>query len=67
MFMIEGVCDWCKQPSLLTPHQYLDGKVYCSCKDCYEFACMDVRLYNQEEEAAQFRTRPKFSAQPTPA
>jgi GH43 family beta-xylosidase len=50
MFTIEGICDWCKQPALLTTHQYIDGKVCYSCQACYEHACLDVKLYNEEEE-----------------
>lgn len=26
MFSVEGICDWCKQPKLLTRHEYVDGK-----------------------------------------
>ncbi|MEI8634382.1 hypothetical protein P4S72_24925 [Vibrio sp. PP-XX7] len=64
MFMIEGVCDWCKHPALLAKHQYIDGKVYYSCQNCYAFACMDVRLYNNEEQEIQTRQQAKFAANP---
>ncbi|MGF1742413.1 hypothetical protein L4C34_15275 [Vibrio profundum] len=49
MFTIEGVCDWCKKPSLLKKHDYLDGKSNLSCKQCYELAVLDVRQFNLGE------------------
>lgn len=49
MFTIEGVCDWCKKPSLLAKHQYLDGKSHYACKQCNELATFDVRQFNLAE------------------
>ncbi|MCL9783762.1 hypothetical protein M9194_20260 [Vibrio sp. S4M6] len=49
MFTIEGICDWCKKPSLLTKHDYLDGKSHLSCKECNDLATLDVRQYNLGE------------------
>ncbi|WP_047042566.1 hypothetical protein [Vibrio mexicanus] len=49
MFTIEGTCDWCKKPSLLTRHEYIDGKSHYSCEDCYELATLDVRQFNIDE------------------
>ena len=46
MFTIEGICDWCKQPSLVMKHDYLDGKHHHSCEKCNDFATMDVRQFN---------------------
>ncbi|RJX72958.1 hypothetical protein DZ860_07340 [Vibrio sinensis] len=49
MFTIEGLCDWCKKPSLLTKHEYIDGLCHHSCKSCYDLATLDVRQFNIEE------------------
>ena len=49
MFTIEGVCDWCKKPSWLIEHQYLDGKSHYSCKQCNALATFDVRLFDLAE------------------
>lgn len=49
MFTIEGVCDWCKQPSMLTKHEYVDGKSHCSCAECNDLATLDVRQFNIAE------------------
>ncbi|WP_299690635.1 hypothetical protein [uncultured Vibrio sp.] len=46
MFTVEGVCDWCKKPSLVKKHDYLDGKCHHSCKECNDIATMDVRQFN---------------------
>ncbi|EGQ8120837.1 hypothetical protein DDN79_01355 [Vibrio cholerae] len=51
MFSVEGICDWCKQPKLLTRHEYVDGKAHHSCENCNEFARMDVRQFNLAEMA----------------
>ncbi|WP_165311132.1 hypothetical protein [Vibrio ziniensis] len=59
MFTIEGVCDWCKKPSLLlTKHEYVDGKTHSSCKSCNDFARMDVRQFNIAEQAMKERQQP---------
>jgi hypothetical protein len=63
-FAIEGVCDWCKRPALLTSHQYIDGKSHHSCQDCHEFARLDVRLYNLAEKAEQERRHQLHMQQP---
>lgn len=56
MFTIEGVCDWCKKPSLLlTKHEYVDGKTHRSCEHCNAFARMDVRQFNIAEQAMRER------------
>ncbi|MEH0666094.1 hypothetical protein H4F18_00335 [Vibrio scophthalmi] len=57
MFTIEGVCDWCKKPSLLTKHDYVDGKYHHSCKECFEYATLDVRQFN----LAELRQRERLS------
>ncbi|KOO05487.1 hypothetical protein [Vibrio nereis] len=49
MFTIEGICDWCKKPSLLTKHEYVDGKCHHSCKECHHLAVIDVRQFNVGE------------------
>ncbi|APX06486.1 MULTISPECIES: hypothetical protein [Vibrio] len=49
MFTEEGTCDWCKKPSFVTRHDYVDGKYHSSCKACYDIAKIDVRLFNQGE------------------
>lgn len=49
MFTIEGVCDWCKKPSMLTKHEYVDGKSHCSCIECNDLAKLDVRQFNIAE------------------
>lgn len=49
MFTIEGVCDWCKKPSLLTKHEYIDGKSHCACEECNDLATLDVRQFNIAE------------------
>ncbi|USD64129.1 hypothetical protein [Vibrio sp. SCSIO 43136] len=49
MYTIEGICDWCKQPGMLTRHQYVDGKSHCSCHHCNDLAKLDVRMFNQAE------------------
>jgi hypothetical protein len=46
MFTIQGVCDWCKQPSYLAKHEYIDGKYHHSCQSCNEHARLDVRQFN---------------------
>ncbi|MGF1754589.1 hypothetical protein L4C33_13440 [Vibrio makurazakiensis] len=46
MFTIEGTCDWCKQPKLVIKHDYIDGKYHHACKDCNDFAVIDVRQFN---------------------
>lgn len=46
MFTIEGVCDWCKKPSLVKKHDYLDGKCNHACKECNDIATIDVRQFN---------------------
>lgn len=46
MFTIEGVCDWCKKPSLVKKHDYLDGKYHHACKECNDIATIDVRQFN---------------------
>jgi hypothetical protein len=53
MFNIEGICDWCKQPNLLTPHLYVDGKKHHSCNKCDYLARLDVKEFNIAEIAAQ--------------
>lgn len=32
MFTEEGTCDWCKKPSFVTRHDYVDGKYHHSCQ-----------------------------------
>ena len=49
MYTIEGICDWCKKPSLLTKHEYIDGVCHHSCQTCFDFAALDVRQYNRAE------------------
>ncbi len=49
MFTIEGVCDWCKKPSMVMRHEYLDGKSNYSCEECNDIAKIDVRLFNLGE------------------
>ena len=49
MFTEEGTCDWCKKPSFVTRHDYVDGKYHSSCKSSYDIAKIDVRLFNQDE------------------
>ena len=49
MFTIEGICDWCKKPSLLTKHEYIDGKCNHSCQECHDLASLDVRQFNIAE------------------
>ncbi|EQM50075.1 hypothetical protein D051_5521, partial [Vibrio parahaemolyticus VPCR-2010] len=44
-----GTCDWCKKPSFVTRHDYVDGKYHHSCQACYDMAKIDVRLFNQGE------------------
>ncbi|TON96893.1 hypothetical protein CGH46_25420, partial [Vibrio parahaemolyticus] len=36
MFTEEGTCDWCKKPSFVTRHDYVDGKYHHSCQACYD-------------------------------
>lgn len=55
MFNIEGICDWCKRPALLTKHEYIDGKCNYSCKKCNELASLDVRQFNIGEIALRER------------
>ncbi len=55
MFTIEGVCDWCKTTSLLTRHEYIDGKAHHSCEKCNELARLDVRQFNLAEQAMRER------------
>ncbi|MDN3610177.1 hypothetical protein ACODM8_09035 [Vibrio ostreicida] len=49
MFNIEGICDWCKKPSLVIKLEYLDGLHHHSCEACSELARLDVRHYNLAE------------------
>ncbi|WP_350225803.1 hypothetical protein [Vibrio parahaemolyticus] len=49
MFTEEGTCDWCKKPSFVTRHDYVDGKYHHSCQTCYDMAKIDVHLFNQGE------------------
>lgn len=51
MFTIEGTCDWCKKPGLLTSHEYIDGLCHHSCKECNDLAKLDVRQFNIAELA----------------
>ncbi len=53
MFTIEGICDWCKQRGLLEKHVYVDGKCHYSCKNCHQYALIDVRQFNLDELAAR--------------
>lgn len=55
MFTIEGTCDWCKRPRMLTRHDYLDGKCHHACQECNDIAKIDVRLFNIGEQ--QMRER----------
>lgn len=64
MFTIEGICDWCKQPSLLTKHEYIDGKSHYSCAKCNEFARMDVRQFNIAEQALRERRTQQAAFRP---
>ncbi|CAH0525821.1 hypothetical protein [Vibrio hippocampi] len=50
-FSIAGVCDWCKKPSMVTKHEYVDGKCNHSCQECNDIATLDVRQFNLEELA----------------
>lgn len=58
MFSIEGICDWCKKPAVLTKHDYIDGKCHYACKECNEVARLDVRMFNLEELAAASQLQP---------
>ncbi|TFH90939.1 MULTISPECIES: hypothetical protein [Vibrio] len=49
MFTIEGICDWCKKPSMLAKHEYVDGLCHHSCKECNDLATLDVRQFNIAE------------------
>ena len=49
MFKIEGMCDWCKKTSMLTKHNYVDGKSHHSCQECHDLATLDVRQFNLAE------------------
>lgn len=60
MFTIQGVCDWCKTPSYLAKHEYIDGKCHHSCKNCNELALADVRHFNLAELSAMQRHLPEF-------
>ncbi len=54
-FAIEGFCDWCQSPKFVTRHEYVDGKCNFSCKECVDFAAMDVRQFNKAE--LEFRSQ----------
>ncbi|WCE30974.1 hypothetical protein [Vibrio sp. SCSIO 43137] len=56
MFTKEGVCDWCNKLSLLTRHDYVDGKCHFSCAQCNDMARLDVRLFNRDELALNGRS-----------
>jgi hypothetical protein len=49
MFTTPGFCDWCHSQSLLSRHEYLDGKHHYSCEQCHDLAKLDVKLFNQGE------------------
>ncbi|MDA0147464.1 hypothetical protein [Vibrio sp. LaRot3] len=49
MYTTEGFCDWCKKPSLLKKHDYLDGKCHYACRECDDMATLDVRQFNIAE------------------
>jgi len=49
MFNTEGYCDWCNKRSLLTRHDYIDGKYHYSCETCNDLAKIDVNLFNTDE------------------
>ncbi|WP_413284397.1 hypothetical protein [Vibrio sp. MA40-2] len=51
MSSIEGNCDWCNKRSLLTRHEYVDGKCHHSCEECNDLARIDVSLFNTDEIA----------------
>ncbi len=50
VYEIEGICDWCKKPSFLTRHNYIDGKYHHSCEKCNDLARLDVRQFNLAEQ-----------------
>ena len=55
MFTIQGVCDWCNKSTLVTRHEYIDGKCYFACAECNEHAKQDVRQFNLEEQELRKR------------
>ena len=46
MFTEEGTCDWCKKPSFVTRHDYVDGKYHSSCKSSLRCKKKTHMFYN---------------------